>query len=287
MAKYIVKRNQNIFDIAIHLYGSIEGLFDLLISNRGLSLSSQLNPGDELEYHDYFVVNRDIEHVIKEKEYVPANGENHVYPKSASESLRMICEINDGAIDTGIKVSGSGYMVIDWGDNSELERVDLSNIDTHIVHQFDNHTVGRIMKIYSDNAMFNLLDVTKINGSVFPVKPIVVDEYINHTNGLAIYGLLLFDGTYYVDLQNCTISDLSPIYDMNLQELNLKDVSFTSISVLDNFLIYMSSHVQEKPSCKVTFSVHPSADAEDAMLTLSDAGWEFINDTIENGKNIN
>ena len=34
MNTYIVKSGQNLFDVAITLYGSIEGVFDLLISNK-------------------------------------------------------------------------------------------------------------------------------------------------------------------------------------------------------------------------------------------------------------
>ena len=51
MAKYVVKPNQNLFDVALHLYGSIEGIFDLLISNPELNMASDLTYGQELEYH--------------------------------------------------------------------------------------------------------------------------------------------------------------------------------------------------------------------------------------------
>ena len=45
MAQHIVKPNQNIFDVAIERYGSIEGVFDLLISNDWLDMSTDLTPG--------------------------------------------------------------------------------------------------------------------------------------------------------------------------------------------------------------------------------------------------
>ena len=57
MAIYKVKPAQNLYDVALHLYGSIEGLFDLLITNEWLSMTTELQPGMELEYHDYFVIN--------------------------------------------------------------------------------------------------------------------------------------------------------------------------------------------------------------------------------------
>ena len=52
MGVYTVKPNQNLFDVALHLYGSIEGLFDLLISNPELNMTSDLVYGQELIYHE-------------------------------------------------------------------------------------------------------------------------------------------------------------------------------------------------------------------------------------------
>ena len=61
MATYKVLNNQNIWDISLLLYGSIEGAFDLFISNPSLSMTTELKAGDLLEYHEDFVVegNRD------------------------------------------------------------------------------------------------------------------------------------------------------------------------------------------------------------------------------------
>ena len=60
MGKYRVVAGQNIYDIAMHLYGSIEGIVDLLINNPGLSLDDNLKSGDELEHTDGFTINPDI-----------------------------------------------------------------------------------------------------------------------------------------------------------------------------------------------------------------------------------
>ena len=60
MATYIVKPNQNIFDVALHLYGSIEGLFDLLITNDWLNMTTDLETGMEIEYHEDFIINSSI-----------------------------------------------------------------------------------------------------------------------------------------------------------------------------------------------------------------------------------
>lgn len=60
MSKYITKSGQNLYDIALTLYGSIEGIFDLLISNSDISFNTVFSTGTELEYHENFIINQDI-----------------------------------------------------------------------------------------------------------------------------------------------------------------------------------------------------------------------------------
>lgn len=60
MNKYVVKTGQNLYDVALTLYGSIEGVFDLLVSNPRVSFNTTLQRGMELNYHDSFVINQDI-----------------------------------------------------------------------------------------------------------------------------------------------------------------------------------------------------------------------------------
>ena len=50
MATYTVQYGQNLFDVALTLYGSIEGILDLLVNNKNLSINTELKYGDELEY---------------------------------------------------------------------------------------------------------------------------------------------------------------------------------------------------------------------------------------------
>lgn len=60
MNKYTTKSGQNLYDIALTLYGSIEGVFDLLVSNTNISFNTIFSKGTELNYHEDFVVNQDI-----------------------------------------------------------------------------------------------------------------------------------------------------------------------------------------------------------------------------------
>lgn len=84
MSTYVVKNGENILDVAMKLYGGIEGIFDLLVCNQdaveetGLSLNDTLEPGMELEYTDGFTVNADLVSWFDSNGIKVLNGE-HVY----------------------------------------------------------------------------------------------------------------------------------------------------------------------------------------------------------------
>ena len=95
MATYKVKLNQNILDIALELYGTIEGVFDLLITNTGLSMNTDLKTGQELEYHEDFILNESVVTGLSDDSIVPANGERHVYYKRPEEDLLVVCDVSE------------------------------------------------------------------------------------------------------------------------------------------------------------------------------------------------
>lgn len=287
MATYKVKTNQNIFDVALLLYGSIEGLFDLLISNEWLNMTTDLIPGMELEYHDYFVVNDGIKSVIDDKQLFPANRERHVYLKHPAEDLVFMYDVDAELGCSSFTASGSGIMVIDWGDNSDLEAVQLTTERQVVEHYFDNATEKRRVKVYGDFQIIKF-DTTKTGGALILMKPMIVDEYVSHSNSYPLQGLFLFDGTVSVDLSGCYIGNLLPIGDMSLQILDLRNVNFADISVLDDYLQYIVENYGSRRDCTVYLTTEPTEKGMKAIETIlgedawNEAGnWVFnINDKI-------
>lgn len=85
MKSYIVKSGQNLFDVAMTLYGSIEGIFDLLVSNQErsgydtpLSYDTELQVGDTLNYNPEFLINQDVTEWFNDNNIKVKNG-NHIY----------------------------------------------------------------------------------------------------------------------------------------------------------------------------------------------------------------
>ena len=186
MQVYKVKRNQNIFDVAVSTHGSIEGIFDLLINNPDLSFHSQLKEDEEIYWDEEFIIYDSIVNTLQSEHIVPANGERHVYHKSTTASLRCVVYISPKEASIALQMAGDGNLIVDWGDNSDLETITLSPTLQKYVHFFDNYTDERSIKLYGD---FNLKtwELSSINGLMMPTMPLVVDEIISEKNNLSLH----------------------------------------------------------------------------------------------------
>lgn len=281
MATYIVKPNQNLFDVALHIYGSVEGIFDLLISNPQLGMSSELSYGQKLEYHEEFVINAPIVNEFRNKNITPSSGERKVYFKRPEEDLLIIVEISPNLDLTNLTFAGEGVMIVDWGDNSPLEYFTLKSEREEAEHYFNSEVETRRIKIYGnpDTLKFTQLDTTKLGGSLILCRPLIVDEYTCVGRGHSLLGLSLFNGTYKIDLRQSTIKDLIPIGDLHLQELDLREADFLKIDVLDDYLEYIVAHHDDRRPCTVRLSTEPSERGFAAIHTiLNEPEWN-ISDT--------
>lgn len=278
---------QNLFDIALHLYGSIEGLFDILITNPRINMNTKLVAGMELQYHEDFVINKGIVEEFDKNDQIISNGERHVYYKPIDLPQRAIITTPDDLDLINFTVSGDGVMAVDWGDNSELEYIILSPSQALISHYFDNIVDERRVKIYGN---FNIqrLDLTRMDGQFYLTQPLTVDEFYNQANDKGLQSLFLFEGTYVINLEKMVVFDLSPIYDMSLSELNLRGVTLSQPTAINDYLIYLRNNYGQRRACKVYLDDKPSDEAMQAIQEIisekewnTPDKWEFhIGDTI-------
>jgi hypothetical protein len=74
MKQYIVKSGQNIFDVSLTLFGSLEGISDLMVNNESLTLGTKLETGQVLNYDEDFVIDKDLVDWFNEKRITIKNG---------------------------------------------------------------------------------------------------------------------------------------------------------------------------------------------------------------------
>lgn len=259
MGRYRVIAGQNIFDVALHLYGSIEGIVDLMMNNPDLSLDTTLTVGQELVYTDGFVINADVVAYNAARGIVPANGEHHVYPKYPEGQLSVEFHLPASVLNVSCTASGTGSLEIDWGDNSEIEKIELRNTPQHLRHTFDNTIRGlRRIRWYS-RAEFQVLDWSGLQpDSIFLFQPLRVEELTLQNASVSLEGFRLLDGTFSLRLSGITTADLTPLagcrglMTLDMGEGHLKP------DVEDAFLFEIVNRYGNRRNCTVTFPVTPS-----------------------------
>lgn len=259
MGKYTVTEGQNLYDVALHLTGSIEGIVDLLICNPALSLADTLRSGDELFYTDGFVINADVVARYRREQIVPAGGERNVYPKYPSGSRRLWFSLEATQIATAFSLSGSGTVEIDWGDNSPLEAVALSSSVRHLGHRFDNTvTTPRQVRIYGDFTLQSL-DLSECGARRIRLsEPLRCERFSLCGGSCPLDFVPLMDGVFRMDLSRHSCGTLLPLAECRqLMTLDLTDADVSRAAV-DEYLLQLVTHHYGRRNCNLTLPVVPS-----------------------------
>lgn len=237
MGKYTITAGQNIYDIAMCLYGSIEGIVDLLINNPELSLEDDLKSGDELEYTDDFIISPDIIAYNRQYNLMPANGERNVYQKEPYGECFMEIYPENNRTSATFLLSGTGTLEIDWGDNTELEVLTLTNEPEELAHYFnDRIATERKIRLYG-TAGFRQLDLSGSHAlSVYLLRPVNIEKFTCNHASLSLSFLSLAKDLYELNLAGLQTDSLSSL--LLLKKLIRLDLANAGLkpTILDTYL---------------------------------------------------
>lgn len=259
MGKYKITAGQNIYDVALHIYGSIEGIVDLLICNTDLSLDDTLHVGHELTFSDDFIINSDVVAYNDMYGIVPSNGERHVYPKTFTKPFAVAFSLSTQLLNVQCSVAGTGVLEIDWGDNSDTEIVFLTDTPRMLKHTFDSKVRKcRRVRWFTD-ACFKQVDWSGLRpDSVVVLRPMSIEELTIKYATLTLDSLQMITDTYSLTLSELTCGNLKPIVECRkLMELNLTDARIKP-TVLDEYLIGMVKRFGNRRNCTVILSSAPT-----------------------------
>jgi len=163
---YKVKNQQNVFDVAIQLYGSIEGLFDLLITNDWLGMDSVLEDGQELLYHPEFIIKNDIVAAINREGILIGNGEGTEPFTHGTDILGVINLSLSTAGPVKFSAAGSGKVQVDWGDDC-IEEYSMTTVEQPIAHRYFS---SGTYNVYIYGGSITALNMKGISGKFYPIK---------------------------------------------------------------------------------------------------------------------
>lgn len=261
MGRYTVITGQNLYDVALDIYGSIEGITDLLVSNPRLSMAAELHAGDQLDYSDDYLVNAETAAYLRREGITPASGERRVYFRQTSQPRRL--ELCLPAATSGVffSLSGRGMAEIDWGDNAPLQTVGLEVQPAILRHTFDNSVATtRIVRLYGDIELREA-DLSDLAAQeLLLLRPLHVEELALRRWRAPLSFLPLMEGLYALDLRDAVCDDLRPLIECrNLMRLDLSGAEVQR-QVLDGWLTDLVRRHYGRRACHVTLSVRPSGE---------------------------
>lgn len=261
MGKYKVIQGQNIYDVALHIYGSVEGVTDLLVNNESVSFDTDLKAEDELVYSDDYQINKEVVAYYKMHGITPASGEQHVYPKVFT--LHKTIEVYTASKEISVEflISGSGKIEVDWGDNSAVQTITLSDKTTMISHLFDS-TVGnkRHVSMYMQGYI-KQLDISGLRPiELYVLKSLSIERFTLNNATLLIDALPMLGDVFGVSLDGLKTNDLIPLLELkNLMSLSLMQTIYRQPTI-DAYLIGLVRQHDNRRNCKVMMTVEPSGE---------------------------
>lgn len=259
MGRYVITTGQNLYDVSLHLTGSIEGIVDLLICNPALSLEDTLQSGDELVYTDDFVINADVVAYLRQNGIIPAGGERHVYPKSPSGPLRLRFPLDAGQLSTAFAVSGRGTLEVDWGDDSALESLALETEVRVFSHRFNN-TIAQMrqVRLYGDIELQSLDLSLSGTRRVRLQQPLGCERFTSRGGTLDTDFIPLLSGVFRIDLRSTTLGSLLPLVECReVMTVDLTDAN-VSRSAVDEYLFALVKEHYGRRNCELWLPVAPS-----------------------------
>lgn len=292
MATYTVKVGQNIFDVALSLYGSIEGVLDLFACNPYLSFDSDIKDGDTLQYTESYYEDSTVLDYFKINAIVPANQIGNIYFKSQPQ-LRMIIFIDHKLSEFHFKISGIGTINIDWGDNTSIESFDLSSTQQRISHiKNDELFDDRKISLYGDFKIYSL-DFSNVPPlKLYITSPLYAESITilgaNKLDNIDFLNLTDHSALIDIDLVHSKLSNLSPL--IKLKHAKSINLSFSNIkqSVIDRYLISLVQNYGIRRNCTVNLygAIEPSGiyqrpeNLKDPQTGM-EAIWVIVNEHKE------
>lgn len=136
MSKYTTRSGQNLYDIALAIYGSVEGIFDLLISNPDISFGTVFSKGIELTYHDDFILNKDVVNWLQDNNVAVKNGNYKIANTDIKEEIKAWLKKTNSQNFTLSDVTFTEVKPVSWveDDNDGISLAsEISDLPTGII----------------------------------------------------------------------------------------------------------------------------------------------------------
>lgn len=288
MARYAVRHGQNLFDVVLTCYGDLGGLGDFMTLNPEVNYSTEFVDGQLVNYDETKVVSQVTANYYSKNRIIPTNGNTNIYYKDILYDPMFMFYVDQEVVNLILYVSGIGTIQIDWGDNSQMQTISLTEEVVLISHDSNSYISDlRKIRFYGD-AELHYLDISRIPVSkFFTLDDFKCLTFIANDNQIIsnIKFVKIIRELNKVDFARSQVEDLIPlISNMELREIHLENCNINQ-SIIDEYVISLVKNYQSRLLAEVWLIGNdvPSGVYQ-APLVLSDpqngmeAIWVLEND---------
>ena len=289
---YTTNINQNISYVAIDVHGTVNGITDILVHNEWLSIDSEIKAGTEIGYSTEPILEEQVVVDLDRKNITPINSSRNVYYKPIQEGKIADIFISDNTPEFHISRKGGGELIVDWGDNSELEII--SPNQEFIFHSFDiseDSSIRRIRIYKKSNDEMSVYVKTPSIYQVFLYHEVDIYEYEDNSPLSDLSFFQMMRGLKRLKINNVSTNSLESISSIEtLRDIEVKS-KFISQESMDRFFIGIIENYGERLPAKINVSVKPNGDfrepqkiehedgtKETVFKNGMEAVWQLVND---------
>jgi len=257
METYEVKYGQTIFDVALQVYGDISGIGDLLKNNKTLNFGSVLSEGDKILYDANNAINSTVVKYFDKNNLTVSNGEGYIYFKETEETIRALVFIDQELMSINWQLSGTGTILFDWGDDTDIEAIPLSSAPKYITHSMNSLVSAnydfRKIRIYGNFTLTTFNAEGSGIEKLFAINEFST-EHIDLSNNSKCtnigFASIAKDATT-IKLSRIKVGDLLPLVSQEkMSNLWIDNATITQ-DTLDNYFIGLVKNYQSRPACNV------------------------------------
>ena len=263
---YTTSPNQSIYDVAMDVHGSIDGVSDLLINNSGLDVNVVFEGGEEVIFTSAITLDSGVTSGFDVHNIIPTTSPHKHYKHIDGGGKDILMDIYTSATEPEFEmVKDGGVVYIDWGDDSELE-VWKGDRAKHMFNVMDASYVDMYrIRLYVDNK--ESFDIKKLNmvssnnNHISLYTTVGVESFVDNSQLAEPMFVCLMGRVTEIVMNNAMSNDFGYLAKLDtLRKLELNTPHTTPESMDNLFIGIVNNYTARRLPADIEVKVKPNGE---------------------------